>query len=271
MPLLTALLLVLGAGTAHADDCVQMVPLATLTGSLDAADAAWRAADESTFLLKMEEAHLQLPCLNEPVTPTLAARYHRNAGLWLYVSGDKEATARAFSSAKRVEADHALPADMLPAKHPIRALFDDAPPSTAAAPVDRPATGQLTFDGTPGDRPTDAPTVAQLDNPEGGMVFSTYLQPGDTLPAYPVWVKPKGPLAQHKLGFGLAAGSGALLVGGGVFALVARSTQKEFTSAPPQSSSELDAMYNRNRTASTTSAVLLGAAGAMGVGAVFAW
>jgi hypothetical protein len=34
---------------------------------------------------------------------------------------------------------------------------------------------------------------------------------------------------------------------------------------------ELTDLYDRNRTASTTSAVLLGAAGAVGVGAVFAW
>lgn len=232
------------------------------------------AADEGTFLLKMEEAHLQLPCIEVSLEPTLAARYHRDAGLWLYVAGDKAGTTQAFSSARRIEAGHQVPGDMLPSQHPIRALFDTAPASETTVAVPKPDAGDLLFDGSIGARPADSPTIAQLTDPAGGLVFTAYLRPADALPAFPstpVKQKGGGLLADHPLGVALAAGSGLALVGSGVFMMRARTHLIEFEEGLYEDPDELGELYDINRRSSATSAVLLGAAGALSAGAVFAW
>jgi len=260
-------------GVASAEECAATVTPEQLAATLEAAESAWRSADDDGFLLKMEEAHLQLPCVDAAVSPDLAARYHRDAGLWLYVSGQRDRTAQAFSAARRIEPAHSIPASLLPPKHPIRGLFDSAPTAAATEPTPRAADGALTFDGSEGDRPSDSPTIAQLTRVDGTMSFTTYLRPGDALPMYAVVKAPvkTGGLAEHRLGIALAVGSGALLAGGTTFALIARSTQQEFLESPPEGFTALDELYQRNRTASTTSALLLGLGGAAGVGAVFAW
>lgn len=265
---------------ARAEDCANATSPKGLAATLDQAETAWRSADEDGFLLRMEEAHLQVPCLSAPLPPGIAARYHRDAGLWMFVSGQTELTSQAFSAARRVEADHAIPPDMLPARHPARVLFEAASTDHPREDAPPPAAGRLLFDGGVGGRPSTSPTIAQLAKDEGGMAWSAYLRPGEALPTYAIGeakpaasVTPGGPNASrsHALRWTLVGAAGALAVGGGAMGLVARSTQQTFEDDPPGGAADLNDLYDRNRTASTTSAVLLGAAGAVGVGAVFAW
>lgn len=233
----------------------------------------------------MEEVFLQVPCLDAVVSPALSARLHRDAGLWLFATGDPQKAERAFASAKRAQPDAGLPADLLPDAHPARALFDAAEvdPATTAPPP--PAQGALVFDGAPGDRPTGGPTVAQHDT-GGAPAFTRYLRADQPLPAYDAVVSgltPEtgpAPVAQapapvdregKALAWTLTAGAGALAVGSGVLALVARGHQQTFQDDPPAGRTDLQDLYDRNRRASAASAVLLGGAGAVGAAAVFAW
>ena len=289
MRMLLLALLAASSAPARAEECANPSTPKGVAQTLALAEEAWRSADENGFLLRMEEAHLQVPCLSSPIPPALAARYHRDAGLWMFVSGQKQLTTQAFAAAKRVEGGHVLPPDMLPAGHPARALFEAAG-ATASTPAPTPAAGRLLFDGGVGDRPTDSPTIAQLARDAGGLAWSAYLRPDQALPEYaiaaggadatPVAAAPGGagePTrardrgASGALRWTLVGTAGALAVGGGAMGMVARSTQKTFLDAPPADGGELTDLYDRIRTASTTSAVLLGAAGAVGVGAVFAW
>jgi len=75
---------------ARAGSCPTPATAAQVQRSLAQAETAWRAADEATFQLRMEEVLLQLPCLDAVVAPRLAARVHRGTGLWLFANGDAE-------------------------------------------------------------------------------------------------------------------------------------------------------------------------------------
>lgn len=286
------LLLLPSLAAAAGADCPARAGTAELADTLDQAEAAWRSADEAGFFERMEELQLLLPCLDEPLDAPLAARAHRNTGLWLYATGHPARAEAAFASARRSSPGEALPAELVPAAHPARALFEAARPGGEAKAVPAPANGQLLFDGQLRDRPAGGPTYAQLQITGGGIAWTTRLATGEPLPPYELAPpEPEPPLAvaeagvslptepvttaassrRGRLGLPLALGAGALGLGGGALGLVARSSQARFLDDPPTDRDGLDALYSRNRAASTASAILLGSAGAVGVAAVVAW
>jgi hypothetical protein len=267
--LFPAVLLAL-APAAHAGTCPEPVALAQLTDTLDRAEAAWSGADEPAFLLRMEEAFLELNCVDAVVAPPLSARIHRDTGLWLYASGDKDGAGRAFASARRVESGHVLPPGFAPPTHPVRTLFDASSPDPATTAAPTPLAGTLLFDGTPGDRPSAGPAIAQLQAADGALDWTRYLRVDHDLPPYAAVVaaspppddpvappappprerNPAGPAVR----WGLVGGAGAFAVGSGVFALVARTTQDTMQTEPPATKAEIEALYDRNHRASTASA-----------------
>lgn len=292
---LTALLT--ASGTAAAE-CPAQATTAELTAALEGAEVAWRAADESRFFLRMEEAQLLLPCLTEPLDPALAARTHRDTGLWLYATGHRARAAASFGSARRSSPGEGLPSELVPAGHPARALFEDARPDALRTALPPPAEGVLLFDGLAQGRPAGGPTIAQLQVRGGDVAWTARLRPGEAVPDYAVAPpEPPSPLEEDGraaaspgpstlpaaavatdarsgrtgLGRPLAVGAGALALGGGALTLAARSSQARFREEPPGDLASLDALYARNRTTSTAAAVLLGTAGAVGVVAVVTW
>jgi len=252
---------------AHAQDCAEASSPAQLDATLQAAEAGWIKADEAGFLLKVEEAIIQLPCVSAPIEPPLAARYHQALGLWLFASQQPEMAQDAFAAARRIAPSAGLSDDLAPVGHPARKLYDGSTPddSTAAAPT--PAAGQVLFDGAPGERPTAVNTIFQLEA-DGATSLTRYLRPDADLPSYDVYVVPKktGLRGVHFL-----AGAGAMAAASGGLLVAARSTHSSFTEEPPGNIDDLDALYNRNRALSTSSAVLAGTAGALGLVAVFTW
>jgi hypothetical protein len=253
--------------SAHAQDCAVSSTSAELVETLQSAEAAWQSADEKGFLSKMEEAVIQLPCVNDPLEPALAARYHRDLGLWLWVSKQPERAQEAFGAAKRVDPGAGLPKELAPKGHPVRKMFDASEPADAAAAVPPPVEGKVLFDGSEGERPTQVNTVFQLEA-EGLATLTSYLRPGTALPEYEVYVAPPetGPKGWH-----FAVGAGALAAASGGLLLGARSTHIEFTEQSPDNGTDLDSLYAKNRALSTSSAILAGTAGALGVVAVFTW
>lgn len=265
--ILFAAALALGLPAAHAQDCTEATTIGQLTKTLAAVEASWSAADEAGFLLRMEEAVLLLPCLDAPLEPAVAARYHQDLGLWLFASQEQELAKAAFAAARRVAPDQDLPAELAPEGHPVRKLFDASTPGDEAQAAPQPATGQALFDGSPGERPTQDNTILQLEA-DGVASMTRYLRPDTALPEYEIFVAPqeRGPKGWH-----FAVGAGALAAASGGLALAAKSTHDEFTTDPPATKDKLDALYSRNRGLSTGSAILAGTAGAMGVVAVFTW
>ncbi len=267
--MLSIVLIALAALTpdALAGDCVEPSSPAQLGDTLNAVETAWTSADESGFMLEMEKAVLQLPCVASALEPALAARYHRDLGLWLFASQQPELAQQAFAAARRVGPEVGLPADLAPEGHPVRKLFDASESSSDAEPVPQPADGRVLFDGAEGPRPTQLNTIFQLEA-SSGEALTRYLRPDAVLPTYEIWVTPPetGPKGWH-----FAAGAGVAAVASGSLYMVTRSTHDSFTSDPPGNQDDLDALYKRNRACSTSSAILAGTAGALGVVAVFTW
>jgi hypothetical protein len=264
---LFAAAMALALPAAQAQDCAEATTSAQLDDTLNAAEAAWTKADEAGFLLRMEEAVLLLPCVAEPLEPSMAARYHRDLGLWLFASQQPDMAQAAFAAARRVEPEASLPAELAPEGHPVRKLFDASTPGDASQDAPRPATGQVLFDGSTGDRPVLESTIFQLEA-DGAASLTRYLRPDAALPEYPIWVAPPetGPQGWH-----FAVGAGVLAAASGGMMLAAKNTHDTFIDDPPANKDDLDALYSRNRGLSTGSAILAGTAGAMGVVAVFTW
>ncbi len=267
MRLFAALALVLLSPSARAGDCAVGLKPDQLAATLDAAEAAWIGADEASFLLKVEEAILQLPCVDAAIEPALAARYHRDLGLWLYASKQQELASNAFAAAKRIAPKEGLPDELAPTRHPVRRIFNAATPDAAAVAVPLPATGRVLFDGAAGERPSAVNTIFQLEGDQA-VSMTRYLRPDTALPAYEeLVIAPERGLK----GWHLAAGAGVMAVASGGLLLAARSTQDEFLESPPGTPDGLDSLYARNRLFSTSSAVLAGTAGALGFVAVMVW
>lgn len=253
------LLLLPSLGFALAPACTKAVALDAWTASLDEAERAFAALDEATFDASMEEAAQGLSCLDGPVLPPLAARYHRLVGLRLYVRHDEAGALLALASARAVDPFGAFPSALLPPGHEARAMAGQASTPGARQRAPRIRDGALLFDGTISRaRPADRPTLMQIQV-EDAIWSSRYLAPSDPLtvpaelrvgPSKAAWVG---------LGSGVAFGAtGAALYG------VASVRAAQLNAAPPDDLSLAGAESLRSSTnglvlASGVSAALSGA------------
>lgn len=159
---------------------------ASLQSALDSAQLAFSMMDSGAFQTATGEAESEASCLSDPVSPTVAARLHRVLGLRAFVAGDEAAARTAFAAARAIEPDYLFPASLVPADHPVRALYSQSLNASAATTeLPSPATGHLQFDGSQGTRrPTQRPTLALLVDPSGAVKGSGYLWPDDPVFAY---------------------------------------------------------------------------------------
>ena len=245
---------------ARAADCPEPVDLARLEATLGVAEQRWREADEDALFGDMAKVFEDLNCLDEPITPALAARAHVDAGLWFAFIDKPEQATLAFASAKLADPDARIPDDLIPASHPSRTLFQDAQASDGTTKLPRALDGKLYLDGRVGtQRPELRPVYLQYVSDE--QVISAYLQGDKALPDYPV--------DNSKLrSWHLAVPAGVALAGGGAMMAMARQSQQEFLDSPPDSKAALQELYDKNQTQNTAGAALLGVGGALAAGAV---
>jgi len=226
------LLLVL-LDTALAADCPSSSQVADLTSKLDSAEKAYASLEVEQFTLSLDEAALMLPCLGDPVTPALGARYHRTIGLRLFIERDRERASQAFAAARAIDPTYEFPDSLIPTGHAVRAIYgilDASNPQMQR--VADPVVGHLTFDGTASNqRPSAWPTIAQILDASGVPITTAYLFPADPMPAYDAVPLPaplagigeRRPLNPKPL---LFVGGGVAAVASGVlYALAASSAQ----------------------------------------------
>ncbi|MCB9686390.1 MAG: hypothetical protein H6738_14955 [Alphaproteobacteria bacterium] len=188
---------------AHADELEQ---------TLGRAERAYADLDEETFLHELDELAVRTPCLAEPLSPTLVARYHRAIALRLYGTSPDRALASVGASRA---ADPTLTLPWVAPDHPLGLAWAAAPdPATDRLP--RPRHGVLWLDGEAvRARPESRAALVQWF-PEGGEPTSSLVFPDDPFPSY----THVSPLRQG-LAVG-AVGSFALAAGAWAGALVAR-------------------------------------------------
>lgn len=267
----TTLLLLGLSAPAQGQACARLTSPAQFADLLQAAESSWAGADAPGFFSKMEETALLLPCLDAPLEPALAARYHRDMGLWLWATDQPDQARLAFAAARRLEPHTGLSAALVPAAHPARESFEASEPDQTGNPVPPPASGRLLFDGSEGPRPAGSNTIVQLE--DAGMVsLTSYLHPDSALPPYEPHVAPApAPVRAQarRWVFPAAAGAAALAAGG--TALAAYGTRRSFEAAPPDDLTGLEALYDRNHRLTNATIALGGTAGALGVVAAFTW
>jgi len=245
--------------TASAARCPSAVASAELEGQLESAEEAFGARDLDRFDLQATAFQASLPCLAEPVTPSLAARYHRVDSLRLYLDGTLDPEGEVLQSvraARALEPDHTLSDQLLPEGHELRQAYEQTPAEpdeTRRLPEPRDLT--LLFDGqATRERPTQRATLLQVVDGQGAILQTAVLRPDDPLPYYqPV------PRARRRLvaGTAITGGLAALMYG------AAWATRARFESDRPQTVEELEQLARQSW---TLSAVSLGAAGVAAVG-----
>jgi hypothetical protein len=164
----------------------------TLVAALDAAEGSLAELDPGSFEPSMERLQVALDCLDEPLTPALAARVHRAIGMRAFAARGP-ITAGAFAAARRIEPEPPLSEVLLPPNSPVSEAWSAMSlDGLRIRTLPAPATGWLVLDGTPSvARAVDLPVVFQRVEPDGSVSMSTYLLPGDSTPAYPI----RGPSA----------------------------------------------------------------------------
>lgn len=238
-------LLLLLAGTADAA-CARRVPVPEWVAQMEAAEAAYAGLDVDGYGNAMDEAALVLPCLDAPVEPAQAARWHRLQGLRLFLARDRDRAVRAFGAARALDPGYTFPEVLIPAGHPARsdyATMDVSAPRDERVP--EPFEGELRFDGTAGVmRPADRPTVAQRLDGGGTVAATAWLEPGE--PLFPYEGRPVPAPRRFDPRFAVGAGAGAAAIGSGVLYLAAARDAARFdTYDANRSQGELDELRGR--------------------------
>lgn len=135
--------------------CTGAVTLDQLSAGLRQAEAAFAASDAPQFLRATASAREALPCLAEPLTPGVAAAWHRADALERIVSPQAEerpamlAALRAMSNA---DPGYQFPRTLAPEGSVLPSLLEEAealPPAERVR-VEVPDRTLLLFDGQPG-------------------------------------------------------------------------------------------------------------------------
>ena len=171
---------------AQASDCPAPATTIEVVVRLDAAEQAYADLDVEAFGRSLDEAALLLPCLSEPVTSTFAARLHRDMGLRLFVTREREMASRAFAASRFADENSTFSEDLIPAGHAIHALWETWDVSSGQFErVREPVSGRLLFDGVEGlERPKTWPALVQLLDAEDTVTISAYTFPEDPMPVY---------------------------------------------------------------------------------------
>lgn len=217
---------ILALGVARAA-CPEPASNAELLGVLRSEEAAYAARDIAGFTTLATRARGMLPCLDEPISPTVAAAWHRASALQATVAITAESRPTSVASFRAMlasESNYALAPGLAGPGSVVPAWLDEArgagpgPTEPAAAPDHT----HLLFDGVVGaDRPTQRPTILQLEWEDPARVrYTAELGPGDALPDWAaLGLLPSNEVIEPSRW--RLSRRGTLLTGGGALALSA--------------------------------------------------
>jgi len=217
-------LAILALGGAWAA-CPEPTSNAELAGVLRSEEAAYAARDVAGFTTLATRARGALPCLSEPITPAVAAAWHRDSALQATVAITAEArpaVVASFRAMLAVAPDDPLPPGLAGTGSVLPAWLDEARAAGPgpSAPVSPPEGAHLLFDGLQGAaRPTDRPTILQLvwEDP-ARVVYTAELAPGSPMPDWEALGLLPSEQIVEPTRWSLSRRS-SLLVGGGALAL----------------------------------------------------
>ena len=217
-----------------ASDCPLRYNSADLVEKLDEAQAAFARLDAATFTTAMEASSLLMPCLDEPVSQELAARFHRAEGLRLYAAGNQAKALSSLRAAKVIEPDYAFPEGLFPQGYALLAEYkelDASQPVSVKTPL--PKVGTFQFDGLQTrHRPADRPTLFQHLTSDGATIKTEVVLSGMPLPQYAI-----NPRLRNHL---LAASVAVAVVAGGMYGYGWKSRAEFFAQDPHATRADLE-------------------------------
>jgi hypothetical protein len=248
---------------AHAFDCADPVSRPELDAAVDEVQTAWTNVDDTAFRDGLNTlAGVLLPCMGDAVTPETAARVHLLMGLHLFANGDEE---NAFASARAARAsdpDFVPGPELVPAEHPLHAVWDAAPEPPRPRKVPEPKAGAVAFDGVQSRlRDPERASIVQVFDDTGFARTTTYLGVGEVMPIYPAVPRRRNTLLGCAIGAGTLGGAayvGAWSARGDVYGLAA---------SPDPQRSALESSRTTTNVLSVLSTTLIGTAAGCGTGA----
>lgn len=271
-------------GAARAAACPEPVSVAQLEAFVGLAEQRYEDLEEAAFLdLMRSTLPPSLPCLDAPIPPALAARYH-----WLValhnLAPDEDAAFQAVLAAHALAGhdDRRLLLG-LPADGDAWRLYRSVPAERTHHTLTAPAGGGIRFDGIETlERPIDQFTIVQYTDPDGAVTLTRYLLLDQVLEPYPGSrtrdLRPARELSAGvggRAGFdpskpafkGTLIGAGAVGVAAGVFYGLAIASKARFEDpTAPASLGDLQALQARTNALGVAADGLAITAG-VGVGA----
>lgn len=192
--------LLLAAPSAHAAEpaaCAAPYSTDTLAADLSAVQTALRTLDDAGFEAAGKRLEAGLVCLDRPVAPGVWSAAYRYIGAWHFlIPGDERTARRWFRSSLELDPAYAWDADEIDPAHPLRVVWEAERAVAAAEPVAVPdrawaASGgaaRMFVDGRPSPTPAatlDRPHVVQRVRGSGpdATLEATWLVDGNLFPA----------------------------------------------------------------------------------------
>ncbi len=152
--------------------------------AVQAVETAHANLDISGLQESAQEAVAAVPCAEGVHEPVDAARLHRVVGLDAFTRQERDLATRAFAAARSADSSFAFPTEVVPEGHPLRTYYAALPLDAGTSQAITASSGlQLRLDGVESQaRPLSWPTLAQVLEPSGRVVYSGYLWPEDPLP-----------------------------------------------------------------------------------------
>lgn len=148
---------------------------------MNEAEQAFASFDLAGFQDRMDQASFAVPCLQDPLSPSQAAQYHRLQGLRQFVAAEEGAALESFRSAAAAEPNYTFPEDLVPPGHAILDLYDQAQQRSERE-LPQPEVGSLWVDGSETRLASQSgPALVQVVEGQAPSL-SAYLLPGDPLP-----------------------------------------------------------------------------------------
>lgn len=264
------LILLLGLLSAWACPVNQQV----LTADIQTAKAAYVSFDWVAFDSAVASLRLHVGCLEEPISPEVAAGVHLAQALFAWRARDEAQVDAALRGMRHASPEAQLPPEIAPPGHPLAQRFDLAQGlgATVALPP-----GQWRVDGHPDVTTvvTDRAAILQQVDPRGalrtwywwGGELPKDLAPVSALPLDPpgAFDTKSSPRAQQLV---IAAGGAAAL---GLVGLGVAARTDHLATSDPASLQQYRRLLVVNRTALVLSPALGAAALSLGVGAALTW
>ncbi|MBN2797570.1 MAG: hypothetical protein JXX28_00325 [Deltaproteobacteria bacterium] len=187
-------------------DCSQPVSPQTLDADAQDAMLAFALMDDEAFLDTAAKVFEQLGCADRPLPSNTAATMHRLKGMRAFFLGDGSTTLLAFRAAQHIQPDYTLSARIAPEGGKLWRSWDAAAHASSPGMIDlRVAPGySVLVDGTAAaQRPAEFPSIVQIVDPAGALLWTGLLDPQDPLPWYALRVsldaaveQPAGPAVE---------------------------------------------------------------------------